>query len=242
MRWAARQRPTRTSRTPARSRRLPLEQVHLVDVDRLAVAVDQDDDRKTDPHLRGGDGDHEQRERLPGEVVQRLRERDQVDVDGVQHELDRHEHEDGVAPRQHAVDTRREQDGGEEQNERQADHERSSFRESTMAPIRAASRRNETASNGSTYWRNSDPPSAPVVTWIGWILGSLQWNAFWMRNTSPASTPSPTRSAMPRCWLSSASRPIGALVSIRPNRNRITIAPTEMRICTQATNSAARIR
>src|ERR687895_2362944 len=32
---------------------LPLEEVHLVDVDRLPVPVDQDHDREADAHLRG---------------------------------------------------------------------------------------------------------------------------------------------------------------------------------------------
>src|SRR5919197_1069695 len=68
----------------------PLQQVDLVDVDGLSVAVDQDHDGQADADLGRGHGDHEQREHLAGEqaLLQELREGDQVDVDGVQHELD----------------------------------------------------------------------------------------------------------------------------------------------------------
>src|SRR5213592_3976361 len=96
----------------------PLQEVDLVDVDGLPVSVDQDHDGEADADLCGSDRDHEQRKHLPGELVEIGREGHQVHVHRVQHQLDRHEHEDGVAPGQDPVDPCREQDGGEDQEER----------------------------------------------------------------------------------------------------------------------------
>src|SRR5438309_1575849 len=42
----------------------PFEEVHLVDVDGLAVSVNEDDDREPDADLGRGHGDHEQGEHL----------------------------------------------------------------------------------------------------------------------------------------------------------------------------------
>src|SRR5919108_163715 len=78
----------------------PAQQVDLVDVDRLAVAEDQQHDRQADADLGGGHGDHEQREHLAGDelVPQVGAERDQVDVHRVEHQLDAHQHHHRVAP------------------------------------------------------------------------------------------------------------------------------------------------
>src|SRR5918995_4865208 len=198
---------------------LPLEEVHLVDVDRLPVAVDQDHDREPDPHFGGGHRDHEQGEHLTGDVVQGLPERHEVEVDGVQHELDRHQDEHRVAPSEHAVDPGREQGGRQEQHEREPDHGRSSFLESTIAPISAARSRSEITSNGRTNRLKSDVPTDATEPSIGSMRGASQSNAPWIRYTRPARIATATRNATPRRWLSSASRPIGALVSMRPNRN-----------------------
>src|SRR5687767_2880485 len=92
-----------------------LHQVDLVEIDADPVAVDEQDDGETHADLGGGDGDHEQGEDLSGGVVQPGGERHQVDVHGVQHELDAHEHHDAVAPSQHSVDPDAEQEGGQHQ-------------------------------------------------------------------------------------------------------------------------------
>src|SRR5918994_2441262 len=205
---------------------LPLEEVHLVDVDRLPVPVDQDPDRQAEAPLRRRDGDHEQGEHLPRQRAQRLAERHQVDVHGVQHQLDRHQHEDAVPPGQHAVDADREQGRREEQDDREPDHVKSSLRDSTMAPISAPRRRNDTASNGKTYRLKIDSPTAAAPPVLGSIFEPSHEKASWIRKIKPARMARATTIAAPRRWLSRASRPIGALVSIRPKRNRITIAPT----------------
>src|SRR5207247_5536499 len=46
----------------------PFHEVHVVDVDALSVAVDQDHDGQADPDLARRDGDHEQGEDLPGDL------------------------------------------------------------------------------------------------------------------------------------------------------------------------------
>src|SRR3982750_2006648 len=87
---------------------LPLEQINLVNEDRLAVAVERDDEAEADGRLGGGDDDDEDREDLAGDGVQAplllqvAREGDEVEVRRVQDQLDRHEDDDDVAARQHA--------------------------------------------------------------------------------------------------------------------------------------------
>src|SRR5207245_4989512 len=138
--------------SPGCAEHSPFEQAHLVDVDRLAVAVDEDHDVQADADLRGGDRDDEQGEDLPTgqRVLEVLGERHQVDVHRVQHQLDRHQDEHGVSPRQHAVDAGREENAGEDEGKHQADHPDSSFRAITTAPTSAARSRTDTISKGST--------------------------------------------------------------------------------------------
>src|SRR2546430_16783791 len=68
------------------------------------VAVSQEPDGEADSHRGGGDRDDEEREHLPRDLPRERGERDQVDVDGVEHELDREQHEDTVAAGEHARD------------------------------------------------------------------------------------------------------------------------------------------
>src|SRR5680860_395243 len=103
---------------------LELHQVGVVDVDRSAVAVHEQDDRQADAHLGGAHGQHEQREDLSGQhrVADALggdgAEGHEVDRDRGEHELDAHQHQHGVAARQHAEDADAEQQGREHQRER----------------------------------------------------------------------------------------------------------------------------
>src|SRR5581483_9048575 len=92
-----------------------LQRVDLGQIDRALVAVDEQDDGEADADLGGGHGDDEQGEDLARNRVPEGPEGNQVDVDGVEDQLDRHQHEHAVAPGQHAVDARAEQEGGEEE-------------------------------------------------------------------------------------------------------------------------------
>src|SRR5947208_9960947 len=92
-----------------------LNDVDVGEVDALLVAVDQEHDRQADADLGCRHCDHEQGEDLPGDVVVEGAECDQVDVDGGEDELDRHENEHTVPTCQYAVDTGREQERAEEE-------------------------------------------------------------------------------------------------------------------------------
>src|SRR4051794_182247 len=87
---------------------LPFQKIDLIQKDRLAVAVERDDDAEPDGGFGGGDDDDENREDLSGDGVliarqlQVAREGDEVQVRRVQNQLDRHEDDDDVAPREHA--------------------------------------------------------------------------------------------------------------------------------------------
>src|SRR5687767_2024846 len=86
---------------------LPLQQIDLVHEDRLAVAVERDDDAEADGGFGGGDDVDEDREDLSSygvhapAVLKVAREGDEVQVRRVQDELDGHEDDDDVAARQH---------------------------------------------------------------------------------------------------------------------------------------------
>src|ERR687884_544432 len=89
---------------------LALYYVDVFDRDRAAVAEVDDDDRQADRRLARSDREHEQREHLADEIAQEGRERDQVDVDREQHQLDRHQDDDDVlAVEENAEDAEREQ-------------------------------------------------------------------------------------------------------------------------------------
>ena len=88
-----------------------------VAVDGVLAAGDADDHRQADAGLGGGDGDGEQRRQLaPQRLVagQRAAEADEAEVDGVEHDLDAHEHEEEVAARQHHDQAEREQRRGQQ--------------------------------------------------------------------------------------------------------------------------------
>src|SRR5262249_28513167 len=87
-----------------------LQLVDAVEIRTAQVSVDEQHDRQAHAHLGGGDRDHEEGEHLAGDVAREGGERDQVDVDGVEHELDRQQHEDAVAPGEHAVDAAAEEE------------------------------------------------------------------------------------------------------------------------------------
>src|SRR5580658_198211 len=103
-----------------------LHQVDVFDGDGAAVAEVDDEDGEADRCLGGRDGEHEHGEDLADEIVetQTGREGDEVDVDGEQHQLDRHQHDDDVlAIEEDAEDAEREDDGGKDQVMGEADIE-----------------------------------------------------------------------------------------------------------------------
>src|ERR1700676_3155799 len=73
-----------------------LHHVDVLDRDRAAIAVEGNDDGKPDRRFGGGDGEHDQGEDLADEIAQEGGEGDEVDVDGEQNQLDRHQDDDDV--------------------------------------------------------------------------------------------------------------------------------------------------
>src|SRR3954447_11104802 len=92
-----------------------LQQVRVVHGRAPASSEDGHDDGEADDDLGGSDGHHEERHDLAVEAAVDAREGDQRQVHGVQHQLDAHEDDDGVAPHEHTDGTDREQRGGEHQ-------------------------------------------------------------------------------------------------------------------------------
>src|SRR5262245_16245121 len=92
-----------------------LHQVDVFDRDGAAVAEIDDENGEADGGFGRGHGQHEEREHLAREVAQERGERDEVDVDGEQDQLDRHQDDDDVlAVDEYAEDTDREQERGDD--------------------------------------------------------------------------------------------------------------------------------
>src|SRR5215475_63970 len=87
-----------------------LQQVRVVHRRGPAGPEDRHQDREADDDLGGGHHHHDERDDLPVQVPVHPRERDEGQVAGVQHQLDAHEHDDGVAPDKHAHPADHEQD------------------------------------------------------------------------------------------------------------------------------------
>src|SRR5436190_13850155 len=124
-----------------------LQVVDFVEIGRPLVAVDEELDRQADPDLGRRDGDDEQREHLTGHRAAECGERDQVDVHRVEHQLDAHEDQHRVLPREDTVDTGAEEERAED--EVLVEIHRQSLRAMTTAPTRAARRSIETTSKGT---------------------------------------------------------------------------------------------
>src|SRR5215218_4468082 len=73
---------------------------------------DGHDDPEADHDLGRGHHQHEEHRHLPADVVERLREADERDVDGVEHQLDAHEHHDRFLADEQAGCADGEQGGG----------------------------------------------------------------------------------------------------------------------------------
>src|SRR5688500_4946072 len=81
-----------------------------VDVEDELAPRHGDDDPEADDDLRGRDCHHGEREDLAVVVAVLARERDQREVRGVEHDLEREQHDQRAAPQQHAERPDREED------------------------------------------------------------------------------------------------------------------------------------
>src|SRR5262249_53775169 len=129
----------------------PFHDVDLVDIQRLLVPEERNDDRQADGRLGRRHRHHKEDEDLARAVAEERREGDQREVDRIQHQLDTHEDDDRVPPCEHADDPDREENGADREVVIQRDegHGEVPFRfASTITPTIAATRRSETTSKG----------------------------------------------------------------------------------------------
>src|SRR5215472_7054437 len=77
--------------------RLELQQIHIFDVQRLAVARDDHDDRQSDRRFRRRHYNHEEHENQAVQLVEFAAERHKRQVHRVQHQLDGHKNRDDIA-------------------------------------------------------------------------------------------------------------------------------------------------
>ena len=99
--------------------------------------------------------------------VDECRVSDQVDVDGIQHELDGHEDQDGAPAREHAVQAYREQSSRKNLEMCEFDQSRSPVvLTSTIEPINATSSTSEATSNGTAQSVNRLSPNSRKPTLV----------------------------------------------------------------------------
>src|SRR5215210_7406371 len=101
---------------------LKSQNARVVHVERLAVAEDGDDNPEPHGGLGGRDRHHDEDEELPRHVSEVAGEGDERQVHGVEHQLDAHEHLDGVALDDDADHADGEQHGREREVPGQRDH------------------------------------------------------------------------------------------------------------------------
>src|SRR5512138_239759 len=97
--------------------------IELFDVDALLLTEQDHENGETDRRLGRRDRHDEEHVHLPIQVAELARERDEVEVDRKEHQLDAHEQQDHVlAVQENARDAEREQQACQHQYELELDH------------------------------------------------------------------------------------------------------------------------
>jgi hypothetical protein len=86
-------------------KRSPFENINFIDVHCLFVPEERNDDRQTDRSLGSGNDHHEKDKHLSGRVPEELGKGDEGQIDGIQHQFNAHEYDDGIAADNHAEDS-----------------------------------------------------------------------------------------------------------------------------------------
>src|SRR5260370_33050180 len=81
---------------------LPFQQIHFVGQHGFAIPEKRDDDAEPHGGFSGRVGNNEERENLAVHGAEQPRESHQVDIQGIQDQLDGHQNHDDVSPRQHS--------------------------------------------------------------------------------------------------------------------------------------------
>src|SRR5579885_118019 len=92
--------------------------VDIFDLQGRPVLENGQNDRQPHGRFRRRHHHHEEREQVSVHLLQLVRKGDEGQVDGVQHQLNRHEHGDDIAPEQETGHTQREQHRAERQKPR----------------------------------------------------------------------------------------------------------------------------
>src|SRR4249919_64514 len=117
----------------------PLQRIDLGDVDGASIAEQRDQDRQADRGFRRGHCQDEEHEHLPGRVAELTRKCNEVDVDGEQHQLDRHQEDDHVLAVEHdARNADAEQRGAERKVVTQSDAFTEQSHGCTSSPVAGA--------------------------------------------------------------------------------------------------------
>src|SRR6202007_1445153 len=117
-------------------------EIHFVGEDGFAITEEGNDDAEADGSFRSGVGDDKEGEDLSGYVVEVPREGDQVNVNGVEDQLDGHQDDDHVTPRDDADGADQEEREAQEQVVADRHHGTSVlFLAMTTAPTMATSSR-----------------------------------------------------------------------------------------------------
>src|SRR5271165_221889 len=104
---------------------LALQRIEIFDVDAAPLAEQHDQYRQPNGRFGRGDAQYEEYEYLPVDIAQEPRERDEIEIDGQQHQFDAHQQDDDVlAIQEHPGHGDREQDARERQNLGKTDHGR----------------------------------------------------------------------------------------------------------------------
>src|SRR5580704_9305343 len=90
-----------------------MQRPNVVDVDVLFGAEGRHDDREANRRFRGGDGNHDERKDVADVVEPEAGVGDQEQVGGVEHQFDAHQHNEGIAPNDHADDADEKNHGSE---------------------------------------------------------------------------------------------------------------------------------
>ena len=88
-----------------------LQAIQIIHVDGLQVAEQHDENGEPDRRLGSGHGKNEKHEYLSRQILQVVRESDEIEIYGEQHQLDRHQNDDQIFPvQENPDDADREQD------------------------------------------------------------------------------------------------------------------------------------
>jgi hypothetical protein len=105
---------------------LPLQQIEFFHVDRIPVAIDRQHDRQTHSGFGGGDRNHKGRKHLTLDTlrIEVIGKRDEIEVDRIQHQLDRHQYPHRIAAIDQAINANTEEGGSNEEKGLQLNHEK----------------------------------------------------------------------------------------------------------------------